>query len=76
MKNTPNNTNGVLKNAILNKDRKIIIPKTNETTITSKKSPIFTIRNTVINVNMIDSGLIMPQCNIKNIDIWIEKNII
>ena len=67
LKNTPNN-NDILKNAILNKDRKIIIPKTNETTITSKKSPIFTIRNTVINVNMIDSGLIIPQSNKKTLD--------
>ena len=67
LKNAPNN-NDILKNSILNKDRKIIIPKTNETTITSKKSPIFTIKNTVINVNMIDSGFILPQCNKKIID--------
>ena len=65
IKNLPHND--IFRNTI-NKDRKLIIPKNNETTITSKKNPFVTIRNTVINFNMIDPGLIVPSYNRKTLD--------
>ena len=61
--------NDIFKNSNLNKERRIFFPKNNETTITSKKNPFVTIRNTVINFNMIDPGLIgQPSYNKKTLD--------
>ena len=61
--------NDIFKNSNINKERRIFFPKNNETTITSKKNPFVTIRNTVINFNMIDPGLIgQPSYNKKTLD--------
>ena len=63
IKNIPNND--LLKNENNNKEKKLIIPKNNRTTISSKKNSFVTIRNTVINFNMIHSGIILPPFNKK-----------
>ena len=62
------NNNDILKNGIINKDRRYFIPRNNDTLSTSKKNPFVTIRNTVINFNMIDTGLILPSFNKKSQD--------
>ena len=59
--------NNLIKSTNLNKDRKSLVQKHTES-IATKKNPIFTIRNTVINFNMIDTGLILPQYNKKTLD--------
>ena len=60
--------NDLINSIKLNKDRKSINQKNTESSNPTKKNPIFTIRNTVINFNMIDTGLIMPQYNKKTLD--------
>ena len=60
--------NDLIKSTNLNRDRKSLIQKNTESSTLGKKNPIFTIRNTVINFNMIDTGLILPQYNKKTID--------
>ena len=65
IKNIPNND--LLKNPNI-KERRTLIPKSKENSIITKKNPIFTIRNTVINVNMIETGLILPPYNKKTLD--------
>ena len=62
------NNNDILKNGIINKDRRYFIPRNNDTLSSTKKNPFVTIRNTVINFNMIDTGLILPSFNKKSQD--------
>ena len=65
-KNIPNND--LIKSNILNKDRKSLFQKNKESFIGEKKNTFFTIRNTVINFNMVDTGLILSQYNKKALD--------
>ena len=57
--------NDIIRKSNINKYKRLIIPK----------NPQFTIRNTVINVNMYDTGLFIPNYN-KNILDRKKKNII
>ena len=72
--NVKNNNNIIKKiryNDILktNQDNnKYLLPKSNKTAISSKKNSFITIRSTVINFNMINSGLVLPPFNKKNQD--------
>ena len=59
--------NDLIKSTNINKERKPLIQKHTES-ITTKKNPIFTIRNTVINFNMIDNSLFLPQYNKRTLD--------
>ena len=61
LKNIPNSN--AIRNTNINKYKRLIIPKNNETNIAEKKNTQFTIRNTVINVNMYETGLFMPSYN-------------
>ena len=60
--------NDLFKNSNINKEGKLIKPtKKNETTIATKKNPFVTIRNTVINFNMIDPGFMVQSTYNKKI---------
>ena len=66
-KNNQNNliknihNNDILKNNYIYKDKRFINHRTNESTSLTKKNPFVSIRNTVINYNIIDPGLILPS---------------
>ena len=60
--------NDILKTGTINNNRRYIIPRNSEALSTSKKNPFVTIRNTVINFNMIEPGLILPSFNKKSQD--------
>lgn len=53
----------ILKTGTINNNRRYIIPRNSDALSTSKKNPFVTIRNTVINFNMIEPGLILPSFN-------------
>jgi len=55
--------NDILKSSYISKDRKLILQRNNETITNSKKNPFVTISNTVINYNIIDTGIILPSFN-------------
>jgi hypothetical protein len=69
-KNNKNTIKKAHNNDILktNQDNKNIISKTNKTAISSKKNSFITIRSTVINFNMINSGSVLPPFSKKNQD--------
>lgn len=58
----------ILKTGTINNNRRYIIPRNSDALSTSKKNPFVTIRNTVINFNMIEPGLILPSFNKKSQD--------
>ena len=58
-------SNEILKTEKYDKERNIIIPKSSESLSSSKKNPYVILRNTVINFNMIENGLLLPKFNSK-----------